>query len=315
MAGIVLFQGGAEKLLPHSRRLGGFWPSHEELPSGYAGFPDVLCPDKLNLPYGNLVELGWPCWFYVTCLELHRWCSGQPIEGSEMLAAFHSAMRITGLLGLPVDYAQAKDRYMLKILRLRAELPPETPTLKVVALLEARMRGEPYGYELAKEMISAYRDADRVYDELKRVGCGDIYETAVVSAKVAFGFMKADDLTLSILNACFDKAYKQLQREGKPTDMGAISDREDVVVAPYVMRARLMLLESLRESRVEGPGQAPEVRTGCEGRECERCFEEFWLELLEDMTTTQRRTIERERAQADMHYNWWERYNYGTEAV
>ena len=76
-----------------------------------------------------------------------------------------------------------------------------------------------------------------------------------------------------------------------------------------------MLLESLRESRVEGPGQAPEVRTGCEGRECERCFEEFWLELLEDMTTTQRRTIERERAQADMHYNWWERYNYGTEAV
>ena len=307
MGGTILYKGGVERLLPFSRRLGGMWPEHEEVPGSYSSFPEVLLQDRVDLPYRRLAEAGWPCWFAATCSYLYTYCSGQPIEGSEKLAAFHAAMRITGLLGLPIDYTQVRDRYMAKALRLRAELAPETKALKVAALLEAKLRGERYGYELAQEMIDAYRDAIRTYGEQERnkSRIGDIFEDPVMSAKNAMAFLKANELTLSILNACWEDADKELRQLGEPGNWNLRYEIEDRLAAPYVMRGRLMLLEAMRESRVEGPGDDPEPRKDCEGSYCVPCFEDFWQELQTDMTPAERRAIDRERMQAGLRYDWW----------
>ena len=67
---------------------------------------------------------------------------------------------------------------------------------------------------------------------------------------------------------------------------------EDLASGPFTIRSRQLLLDAMRESRVEGEGAAPAQRPDCTGMYCRSCKRQFWLDLRADMTPEQRKAID-----------------------
>ncbi len=255
MSGTVLLKGGLEKLRHYSHRLSGNWTRRVE--RAYGGprrtFPEVLLPDALNERRGYLSSLGgWPCWLTATCGLLHEWPVGEPNRADEEPAAFDWAMRVAGLLERPIDYERVRDRCLVEMLRLMAEFEPKDHALMMAAILDAKLRGERYGYDLANAMLGAYERLARVTlfrDEwsvrklempddappIKELG--ESPESAI-AAWTALAYLRAGDIMRSILESAWDEALSHSELYDSMEDDDDLSDAMNVTAAPFVARGR-----------------------------------------------------------------------------
>ena len=297
MAGTILYTGGVEKLAPHAFRMPGdrrdFLKAEADHP--WPGFPMLFIPpERQRQAYIDMMLPGWPCWFQSDCAVVYNIPLKLAGMDSEILPGFLWAMQIAELIGVPIDYAQARDRYMAKMLRLRAELTPYVPALRIAKILEAKLRGERYGYQLALQMLDACHHAEEV--------------------AAGSGWNQKDPADWDEDDWKRNDTYSDSERE---TDLEWESwaslafHQVDMVLwtmplladgTSAFIRARQYLLEAISESTVEGPGKAPEPRLSCGGVTCETCFEEFWLELQADMTEAEQVDIARRRAELGMQY-------------
>ena len=290
MAGTILYTGGVEKLAPHAFRMSGdrrdFLKAEADHP--WPGFPMLFIPpERQRQAYIDMMLPGWPCWFQGYCGVVYNIPLRVAGMDSELLPGFLWAMQIAELIGVPIDYAQARDRYMAKMLRLRAELAPDVPALRIAKLLEAKLRGERYGYQLALQMLNAYRMLLETDAEDETTGQIDWIDWT------------EDDWTEAYTEAYLEwESWSALAFYWVDSLFWSICESPDD--SSMITRTRQFLLDAMNESRVEGPGEAFVSGPDCEGGRCEACFEEFWLELQADMTESEQADIARLRAELGM---------------
>ena len=297
MAGTILCESGAEMLAPHAFRMSGDWRDFSMAEADYPwpGFPALFAPKNESRGFGALTLAGWPCWFAVNCSVALRMPIGLIVGGdSDLMSAFRWAMQVAELVGRPINYTQARDRYMAKVFRLRAESAPEVPALQFALLLEAKLRGEPYAYQLALQIFDAYHHAEEVVagSEWNQKDPEDWDED---DWKRNDTYSDSERETLLEWQSWASLAFHQVDMVLWTRPL--LADGTSAFI-----RARQYLLEAISESTVEGPGKAPEPRLSCEGVTCETCFEEFWLELQADMTEAEQVDIARRRAEIGMKY-------------
>ena len=285
MAGTILYTGGVEKLAPHAFRMSGdrrdFLKAEADHP--WPGFPMLFIPpERQRQAHIDMMLPGWPCWFQSYCGVVYNIPLRLAGKDSEILPGFLWAMQIAELIGVPIDYVQARDRYMAKMLRLRAELAPDVPALRIAKILEAKLRGERYGYQLALQMLNAYHFLLEIDAEDERKG--EIYWTD-------------DDWTEAFLKW---ESWSALAFHWVDSLFWSICESSDD--SSIITRMRQILFDAMNESRVEGPGEAFASGPDCEGGRCEACFEEFWLELQADMTESEQADIARLRAELGMTF-------------
>ena len=296
MAGTILYTGGAEKLAPHAFRMSGdvIDLDRAENSDPWPGFPMLFAPKNESRGLGALTLAGWPCWFAVNCSMTFRMPIVQRGGDSDLMSAFRWAMQVAELVGRPINYTQARDRYMAKVFRLRAESAPEVPALQFALLLEAKLRGEPYAYQLALQMLDACHHAEEV-----AAGSGwnqkDPADWDEDDWKRNDTYSDSERETVLEWESWASLAFHQVDMV--LWTMPLLADGTSAFI-----RARQYLLEAISESTVEGPGKAPEPRHSCGGVTCETCFEEFWLELQADMTEAEQSDIARRRAELGMQY-------------
>ena len=249
-------------------------------------------PERRRKARIDMMLPGWPCWFQGYCGVVYNIPLRVAGMDSELLPGFLWAMQIAELIGVPIDYAQARDRYMAKMLRLRAELAPDVPALRIAKLLEAKLRGERYGYQLALQMLNAYRMLLETDAEDETTGQIDWIDWT------------EDDWTEDDWTEAYTEAYLEWESWSALAfywvDSLFWSICESSDDSSMITRTRQFLLDAMNESRVEGPGEAFVSGPDCEGGRCEACFEEFWLELQADMTESEQANIARLRAELGM---------------
>ena len=291
-----MYTGGAEKLAPHAFRMSGDWIDLDraEASHPWPRFPMLFAPKNESRGLGALTLAGWPCWFAVNCSVTLRVPIVQIGGDSDLMSAFHWAMQVAELVGRPINYTQARDRYMAKVFRLRAESAPEVPALQFALLLEAKLRGEPYAYQLALQIFDACHHAEEV-----AAGSGwnqkDPADWDEDDWKRNDTYGDSERETLLEWQSWASLAFHQVDMV--LWTMPLLADGTSAFI-----RARQYLLEAISESTVEGPGKAPEPRLSCGGVTCETCFEEFWLELQADTTEAEQVDIARRRAELGMQY-------------
>ena len=319
LAGTILVANAPEKIKSYYRDLLGYWNDDEaEGHTSFNRFPFILRPPDAVAGIST-PKTDWPCWLTHTCEELFVWPARvDEADIDEEQEAFRWAQRVATYLNAPIDYDRARDIYVEKSIRLLGDFDPKGIAPRIADLLKKRVRDGGQAFDLASEMLSAYREYQEAWEDYQdwresAFNADDLKlpkdfpdrfsPEAVASVGISLAFLQASDVTYSLIVCPWNHREITAWHKGIRTltlrDLRPLTDKEfNKLAAPYIRKARGFLLDALRQSLT--PQGVEQKEWSCPSAECRDCFENLWNVMLSEMTISQRRIISRERANRNM---------------
>ena len=295
----ILLPDGVERLLPLKGRLHGHWETNYQPPFRRKGFYDFPHLFFCSSPRHSIFQqVGWPCWMGASCWTLFIWPGEDNPNKVLEDDSFHWAMRLTGLLEMPIDYDAARLRIQIRLLDMLADFDMGEHSSRMKGLLEARLDGRPNGFEVAREMLSAYRFYQEAWDAYSFPD--DNYNLAeIIQVGSAISCLQPDDMIDAVIIGAMQGAMVRAWHRGE-RDINRYQarsfERQDKQAAPYILKIRQALLKSLRESVSEISAIELEPVPGCTGGFCDNCVDLFWDTLEKEMSPVHRAELRARRS-------------------
>lgn len=303
MPAIILLPNGAQRLEGFKGRMSGNWKDLDEEPLNVwdrLEFPHLLlAPIRLRGQRDVVFqEAGWPCWLGESCHVMFIWPGDETPNKVLEDDSFHWAMRLTGLLGTPIDYELTRMRLQIKLLEMLADFDLGKHSLRMKDLLQARLDGHRNGFDVACEMLATYKFYEKPWQNYQDRDdiVSDFQEVVQVGSAICC--LQPDDMINAIVMSAWKQERVRAWHQGElnlSLHKTPSFEQQDEQAAPYILKIRLALLQALRESQTYSDIVSPRPTAGCTGAYCENCFELMWDALTEDMCPAQRTWISREK--------------------
>ena len=299
MTAVVLVSDGVERLLG----------SRDKLADHDVGFNGVLSlTAEIQEKDAHRGGTHFPYSLVESAGRLQGMTVGMPSAAEEEELDYQWSLRVAGLLGLPIDYDRAEELFFSRMLRLLSGYDESGGFERLAAKIAGRERGDVSAYDYAQEVlaIKAHNvDMSLSFERLESEICGlsrerqcdaerefDAGHTECEWTHELWHFNSHD-----MVRAIFEISHTLAYPDSKTalTDWNLHPSADEVIAQPHVREAKRLLLEALREARVD-QATASVVLPGKKYHHwaCPICEVLSWTRICEDMSGAEREKVKAE---------------------